>query len=158
MGLKNKELTTLVLSLAPSEKQYFKKQFKGDADFIHLFDFMNRYKMLDRARFEVYLKKKKPSKRSISSGHLSVIKTYLKDRIMESLRVQYMLKRKPYHSLMKALNTDILMEKGLYELSLKELQEAKKSQFEPLSDSEIYSPIVECNANRLLDWIDHKTS
>lgn len=130
MSLSNKELIELVVSLSPKEKQFFKRQFKSGSDFIYLFDFINKYKFLEKEKFEKFLNKRVDKKKKITPGHLSVIKSYLKEKIMESLRSQYIAKRKPYASLMRAMNSDILMEKGLYQLSHNELQEAKKLHFE----------------------------
>jgi len=117
-------IVTLVHSLTPSEKQHFKKSNDPSSDFVLLFDYINKAKDYQSPDAKEFLSKKK--KKSYSSGHLSVIKNYLQEKIMESLRTQYIPKRATYEMMSRAINVDILLEKGLYSLAKNEVEQAKK--------------------------------
>lgn len=122
-------IVILVQSLSPVEKQHFKKSFDSKSDFVRLFDYINKYKSYEPAKVRVFLSKKKKGAsqktKEYTSGHISVLKNYLHEKIMESLRTQYIPKRASYDIMMRSLNTDILVEKGLYQLANHELQIAK---------------------------------
>jgi len=116
------DLITLVHSLSPTEKQHFKKRHNPKADFVLLFDYVNKNKSLDKVKVLSYLTKNQKGNKKFTSSYLSVIKTYLKNRILESLRIQFIHKRPNYELLSRSMNTDILLEKGLYNMAKKEIE------------------------------------
>jgi hypothetical protein len=87
-----------------------------------LFDYLNSKKSLENSEIIAYLSKRQKDKKVFSSSYLSVVKTYLKNRILESLRLQYINKRRNYELLSKSMNADILLEKGLYPLAENEIE------------------------------------
>lgn len=117
-----KDLISLVQSLSPTEKQHFKKRHNPKADFVLLFDYINKKNSLVTSEVISYISNKQGSKKTLNSSYLSVVKTYLKNRILESLRIQFINKRKNYELLSRSMNTDILLEKGLYSLAKSELE------------------------------------
>jgi len=117
-------LTDLVLALNPTEKQHFKKRHNPARDFVMLFDYINKRKSCVNAEVLAYLSQNKKDSKKITSSYLSVVKAYLKNRILESLRIQYIHKRKNYELLSRSMNTDILLEKGLYSLAKMEMETA----------------------------------
>lgn len=123
-------IVTLILSLTPSEKQHFKKSNDSNSDFVLLFDYINKTKAFQNSEANKYLNKKKnksqKDSKTYTSGHLSVIKNYLHEKIMESLRIQYTPKRPSYEIMSRVINADILLEKGLYNLAKSEIDQAKK--------------------------------
>ncbi|MFK8005282.1 MAG: hypothetical protein AB8H03_02885 [Saprospiraceae bacterium] len=122
------DIVNLIISLSPTEKQYFKKSNASDSDFVHLFDYINKFKTYNSEKVKAYLIKKNATTKSkkYTSGHLSVLKNYLHEKIMESLRSQYIPKRTSYNLVTRVINTDILLEKGLYRMAKNEIESAKK--------------------------------
>ncbi|MFK7771346.1 MAG: hypothetical protein AB8F94_04370 [Saprospiraceae bacterium] len=122
------DIVTLIRSLSPTEKQYFKKSHATDSDFVHLFDYINKFKHYNSEKIKTYLIKKNTASKSkkYTSGHLSVLKKYLHERIMESLRSQYIPKRTSYDLATRVINVDILLEKGHYGMAKSEIEAAKK--------------------------------
>jgi len=123
-----KEVLTLVQSLTPAEKQHFKKRHTSNADFIMLFDYINKKKNNTTTDALNYLNKK--GKKKYTSSYLSVVKSYLKNKILESLRIQYIHKKKSYELLSKSMNVDILLEKGLYDMAKSEIDSSIEANFE----------------------------
>ena len=121
-------LVNLIGSLSPTEKQYFKKSHDPESEFVRLFDYINKSKSYDSENARKFLLKKRKSTKvnKYTSGHLSVLKNYLHEKIMESLRSQYIPKRTSYDLMTRAMNVDILLEKGLYNLAKNEIEVAKK--------------------------------
>jgi hypothetical protein len=132
MPSKSQEIIELIDALTPKEKQQFKSLYAGDYDFVYLFDYVNKYRNLDSESVIKWLKKKKNSKTEITSSHLSVIKKYLREKILECLRTSYGNKNKgaSFENLIRNLNVDILIDKGLYSLANREIRELKKSFFD----------------------------
>ena len=132
MSNKNQSIADLVLSLTPKEKQYFKSLYKGDYDFIVMFDFINKHKIYDADKIKSRIERSKPKTptRKISSGHLAVIKRYLKDKILESLRIQLSNKKRPFGPWIDSITIDILIERGLYEMANQKLKSTKELYFE----------------------------
>lgn len=125
-----KEVSNLIHSLSPVEKQHFKKRHNSSADFILLFDCLNKKKNCDTQEALDYLSKKGKKKKTYNSSYLSVVKSYLKSKILESLRMQYIHKKKTYELLSKSMNVDILLEKGLYEMARSEITSSYSSNSE----------------------------
>jgi hypothetical protein len=123
-------LVILINALSPSEKQHFKKRNKSNADFVILFDYINKNKSFSTSKALTYLSKKQKGKKVINSSYLSVAKKYLKNRILESLRAQYIHKKKNYELLSGAMNTDIFIEKGLYSLARIEIDSFSEKNFD----------------------------
>lgn len=119
-------IVTLIQALSPTEKQYFKKLYNTDSDFVHLFNYVNKYKDYHSEKFKTYLNKKRKTNKDYSSGHLFVVKNYLHEKILESLRARYIPRRTSYEMLTRSINADILLEKGLYQLAKKEINTVKK--------------------------------
>ena len=130
MRQKQAEIVTLVRSLTTVEKQQFKKRFKMNSDYTALFDYINKTGHYSYEGARAYLQKRNPGKNSYSSGHLSVLLDYLREKIMDSLRTQYSIKRSSYEVLTRCLNADIMLEKGLYKQAQREIQTAKKKCLE----------------------------
>lgn len=124
------DLTALIIALSPSEKQHFKKKHNQKADFVLLFDYINKKKSCVSSEVLSYLSKQKSGKKTYSSSYLSVIKTYLINKILESLRIQFIHKKKNYELLSRSMNTDILLEKGLYSLAKKEIDYSNDENLE----------------------------
>lgn len=121
------DITTLVKSMSASEKQAFKKLFPNESEFVRLYDYINRHKNYDTDKIKIFLAKKSGKPLTVyTSGYLSVIKNYLKEKILECLRLQLIQKRQSYEIMTRALNSEILLEKGLVEMAKKELEKAKK--------------------------------
>ncbi len=116
-----KNIIALVHSLSPTEKQHFKKRHKPNADFVLLFDYINKRKSCTNKDAMAHMNKIQGRDKKITSKYLSVVKAYLKSRILESLRIQFINKRKNYEMLSRSMNADILLEKGLYSLAKDEL-------------------------------------
>ncbi len=123
-----KEVSALIQSLTSAEKQHFKKRHTSNADFILLFDCINKKKNTTTKEAINYLTKK--GKKTYTSSYLSVVKSYLKTKILESLRIQYIHKKKSYELLSKSMNVDILLEKGLYDMAKSEIDTSIESNFE----------------------------
>jgi len=132
--MKYQDIATLITTLTPIEKQHFKKSNDLDSDFVILFDFINKYKEYNSEKFKTYLTKKRKKNnqklKDYSSGYLSVIKKYLYQKVMESLRTLYIPRRTPYEMFIRSLNVDILLEKGLYQLAKKEIKLAKDKSYD----------------------------
>lgn len=143
-----REIVELIDSLSPSEKQHFKKKHNPNSDFILLFDYLNKNESYEYADVAKYLQKKHKSEKVFSSSYLSVLKSYLKNRILESLRLQYIRKRKNYEFISKSMNTDILLEKGLYGLARSELESVSKDI------KEFSFPIEKLLLNRRKSFLD----
>jgi len=125
--LNKSNIVILINSLSPTEKQYFKKSHDAESDFVKLFDYINKSKTYDSENAKKYLLKKRKSNKTknYTSGHLSVLKSYLYDKILESLRSQHTSKRASYELMTKSVNVDILLEKGLYNLAKNEINDVK---------------------------------
>ncbi len=128
MTKKNKEFLDFILALSPAEKQQFKKQYSGDFDFIHLFDFIVKQKKYDveKIRKRLIKLRGKEKAKKYTSGYISVLKNYLKERLVDSLRRQaYNKRRTTYEVLIRSINADVLMEKGFPKMAKAELEIAK---------------------------------
>lgn len=127
-------ILSLIQSLTPTEKQHFKKSYLHQNDFVKLFDYINKYQNVETNKICAFLNKdrkaKKVNKKEYSSGHISVLKSYLQEKIMESLRTQYIPRRNSLEMIIRSVNADILLEKGLYQLAKKEIQTAKKKSID----------------------------
>jgi len=132
--LKYQDISTLILSLTPTEKQHFKKSNDPKSDFVVLFDFINKHKEYNSEKFKEHLlrkkKKGKGNSKKYTSGYFSVIKKYLYQKIMETLRTIYVPRRAPYEMFIRSLNADILLEKGLHQLAKEEISTAKGKSFD----------------------------
>ena len=124
------EIVDLIKALSPVEKQHFKKRHNPDSDFVVLFDFVNKNKSCHNADALKYLTKKKLSSKKLTSSYLSVVKSYLKDKILESLRVQLIHKKRNYEMLSRSMNTDVLIEKGLYGIAKSEIESSLSKNVE----------------------------
>ena len=125
-----KEIISLINALSPVEKQHFKKKHSPNADFVVLFDYVNKKKSCINSDILKHLSKKKGVSRQLTSNYLSVVKSYLKDRILESLRIQYIHKKRNYEMLSRSMNTDILLEKGLYDIAQSEIETSLSKNIE----------------------------
>jgi len=119
---------SLVNVLSKSEKQQFKRKHKSESDFVLLFDYINNSTNYSNQKALSYINKRRQNSKEITTSYLSVLKNYLKERIMESLRLKYIHKRKNYELLSRSMNTDILIEKGLFDLARNELDIAENNQ------------------------------
>jgi hypothetical protein len=124
------DIVELILSLTAIEKQHFKRQHTGSKDYILLFDYVNQEKRFSTKGAIQFLTKYRQGAKTYSSGHISVLKQYLNDRILDSLRSFYSSKRTNYALLMGYINTDILMERGLNNLAKRELQKTTDKYFQ----------------------------
>lgn len=107
------DLIELIGCLSATEKQYFKRKFGSDADFVRIFTFISERKECNSILIRERLKDNtNPEK--LSSGYLSSLKAYLKDRILESLRHQHENKKPSFEIVAGCTNADILIDKGLY--------------------------------------------
>ncbi len=129
-SLPMKDLVMLIEALSPSEKQHFKKRNNPDADFVMLFDYINKTKSCISSEVSTYFSKKQIIEKTINSNFLSGLKNYLKVRILESLRVQFINKKKKYELLSNAMNADLLLEKGLYSLAKMEIESSFENNFD----------------------------
>lgn len=121
------DIIALVESMSSSEKQAFKKLFPNESEFVRLYDYINRNKNYNTDKIKIFLAKKSGKDiKKYTSGYLSVIKNYLKEKILECLRLQLIHKRPSYEIMIRSLNSEILLEKGLIEMANKELKKAKK--------------------------------
>ena len=124
------KLVTLITALSPTEKQHFKKRNNPQADFVTLFDYINKKKSCVSSEVSTFFSKKQKGTKSFNSSYLSVLKNYLRIRILESLRIQFIHKKKNYEMLSSSMNADILMEKGLYSLAKIEVEASSKKNLD----------------------------
>ncbi|RMG78950.1 MAG: hypothetical protein D6714_17165 [Bacteroidetes bacterium] len=94
-----------------------------------MFDFINKYKKYDAEKIQKRLAARKKVK-TVSSSHLSVVKKYLKEKLLECLRILSSNKGRPFEPHVSTFNVDILVERGLYHLAEKELNQAKEAYFQ----------------------------
>ena len=126
-------IVSLIQSLTPTEKQLFKKLCPARSEYVLLFDYVNRNKNFEIEKIQRYLARKSGKERThYTSGYLSVLKSYLKDRILDSLRLNLIGKRSSYEIMIRSVNAEILLEKGLIEMAGKELAIARKKGGEGL--------------------------
>lgn len=132
MITRHSNIVDLVLSLTRSEKKQFRKLNDGEPDFIILFNYISKQKNYDSAKFRDFLIRKKKNEEvdKFTSGYLSVIKAYLKDKIYQALRIFHASKASKFNLANQALIVDVLMEKGLYDLARRELERIKKIHYD----------------------------
>ena len=122
-------LVQLIHALSPAEKQRFKRKHDPASDFIRAFDYINRTGNSSASAVQKWLLKKGREQRNVTPGYVSVIKRYLQDKILESLRIQQSHAQR-YELLNRCINTDILLEKGLYDHAKQEIAIARSKYFE----------------------------
>ena len=132
-------LFDLIQSLTVSEKRYvkvFTARYKGDKNYLRLFDAINKQEVYDEAALLKKFRKEKFTRQ------INYTKNYLYNLILKSLQA--------YHD--KSIETqlsdysqqvEILYHKGLYEQSLKMLNRAKKLA----SETSNYLTVL-----KLLEW------
>lgn len=119
MAVNKKDIVELVLSLSSSEKRYFKANHPKDSDYIRLFDIINDNRRYDEDKVKEHFKSKH------LSSYSSVVRTYLKEKLLESLR-SYHIKTDIRLELSSLIdNSRILYLKGLYHHQWKEINKAK---------------------------------
>jgi len=85
--LKNKkDIVVLVLSLTGRERRFFKKTFDSNNEFVKLFDFIVKKQSFSVPEFNKYLAEKQGRSTLYTSGYISTLRQYLKDKILEVLR------------------------------------------------------------------------
>ncbi len=136
MKKNEQSLVDLISSLTVTEKQLFKRRHRSDNDFVLLFDYINKNKSCETVSIRTYLEKKGSKRRNYSPGYLSSIKSYLKERVLESLRIIQSNKKSPQELLARCINIDILVDKGLYHLAREEMDEIEERFFDQSFPSE----------------------
>jgi hypothetical protein len=122
MKIHKNDLVKLVLSLTPRERQEFKELHPGNFDYIDLFNYIVKNKALDEKAFAAQLNKQKGSD-SEKNINISVIKSYLLDKLLNSLRSSY--KSPVILAYQNLTYSDILISKGLYGVAENYLAEIK---------------------------------
>lgn len=119
------ELFSLIQSMSKSEKRYFKIEAKKSGEkrssnYLKLFDAMNDMEEYD----ETYLRKRFKKEKFID--HLPSEKRYLYQTILKSLR-HFRSEKSAYAQIKEMiLDAQYLLERGLYEQSIKMLKRARK--------------------------------
>lgn len=119
----NDPLHQLIKSLNGTEKRYFKlyaNKQDGEKDYIELFDFIDKTKNYSESALKEAFKKRD------FIAHLSVIKNYLFNTIIDSLHEysSYTTVEHKLEDLLKKIT--VLYHKGLIDLSIKYIEKAKK--------------------------------
>lgn len=125
--LSPEDLFTLVKSMTPGEKRYFRLQtrlYSGKKAYMRLFDLLDQQEKLDEASLKQQLAEES------SARNFSVIKRYLFDHIIKSLK-NYGAYRDPDSELSDLVETyKTLQYKGMDRLSERVLLHAKKKAYE----------------------------
>ncbi len=117
-------MVRLVLSLTPRERQEFKELYPYDYDYVSLFNHIIKNKGLDETAFLEQLVAQKGDKASSKNVNLSVIKSYLLDKILNSLRSS---NKNPTAAVyMNLTYSDILISKGVYDVAESYLEETNQ--------------------------------
>ncbi len=120
MKVSKEKLVKLVLHLTAREQQEFKELYTGNFDYVELFKYIIKHKSLDEKAFAVYLSKQKGND-NVKSINISVIKSYLLEKILNSLRSSY--KSPVALTYLNLMYSDILISKGLYDIAESYLEE-----------------------------------
>lgn len=125
--LSSDDLYTLVKSMTPAEKRYFRlhsRLYDGNKAYLKLFDLLEKQERFDDAAL------KQKMSRSSKTGNFSVLKKYLFERIIRSLK-NYGAYRDPDSELNDLIETHKILEyKGMHRLSDRILVHAKKKAYE----------------------------
>ena len=123
-----KEIVTLILSLTAREKRYFKKNYGSENEFVKLFDYIIKYKSFSVPEFNEYLAKSEGRTELYTSGYISTIRQYLRDKLLSSLRKVHR-NSSPTMELWNDLGvSQILMNKGLINIAKSELAPSIKAK------------------------------
>lgn len=128
------DLFSLIKSLTPSEKGYFKKyaslhNSNGDNNYLKLYEIMNKSEIYDEELVKATYKDEKFIK------HLWVIKKYLYETLLKSLQEYHGDKQIESQLNDTYNNIQVLFRKGLYDQCTKQLKKAK----EICEEHEIYT-------------------
>ena len=113
MKISKDNLVKLVLSLSARERQEFKEMHSGNYDYLELFNHICKNKGFDEQQFTTKLLAQKKESNSGGSGvvNLSLIRSYLLDKLLNSLRSSH---KTPLATVYLNLTySDILMSNGL---------------------------------------------
>lgn len=124
MKIEKEDLVKLVLSLTARERQEFAMLYPNNYDYVELYRYILKHKDLDEKKFVDYLSQIKtaeePQKKVVIN--LSMTKSYLLEKILNSLRSSY---KTPSTEVYNSLTySEILKRKGLYHSAQNYLEEA----------------------------------
>ncbi len=149
MKIEKEEIVKLVLSLSPREQQEFVQNCTNDYDYVLLYKHILKYKDIKEAIFIEQLQsiKQELNPEKEATVNFSVIKSYLLEKLLYSLRSSYKTpESRVYNNL---IYSDILKTKGLYDTAKNYLTQANNIA----KENDLF--IEELIYNRQISILDH---